>query len=170
MSATKSPITDQVVQDCVVQSVQGVFRTMLGHEVAFVSQAAPGQTRSTGGASSMIIASVGFLGDANGLLYLCLSEEFAKMACAKLLGMSAGEIEMHGNEVLHDAIGELTNMTVGGFKNALCDLGFPCKLTLPAIVRGHKLSIASISSASRHIFQFDCLGHGLVADLQLKLD
>ena len=24
---------------------------------------------------------------------------------------------------------------VGGFKNALCDAGFPCKLTIPSILR-----------------------------------
>ncbi len=168
MLATKSPITDQVVQECVVRSVQAVFRTMVGHEVAFVEQAGTSPTASV--SSSHIIASVGFLGDANGLLYLCLTEDFAKIACGHLLGMSAAEIEMHGNEVLHDAIGELTNMTVGGFKNAIADLGFPCKLTLPAIVRGHKLSIAAIKAATRHIFHFDCLGHRLTADVQLKLD
>jgi len=61
-------------------------------------------------------------------------------------------------------------MVVGGFKNTLCDLGFPCKLTLPAIVRGHKLSIAAIKAATRHVFQFDYLGHRLVADVQIKLD
>lgn len=168
MPAAKSPITDQLVQDCVVQAVQSVFRTMVGHEVAFVAQAVPGQLKFA--ASSQIVSNVGFLGDANGILYICQSEEFAKLVCAKLLGMSAGEIEMHGNEVINDAIGEITNMTVGSFKNAICDLGFPCKLTLPAIVRGHKLSIASISAATRHVFQFDCLGHNLVVDLQLKLD
>jgi chemotaxis protein CheX len=61
-------------------------------------------------------------------------------------------------------------MTVGVFKNTLCDLGFPCKLTLPAIVRGHKLSIAAIKSATRHVFHFDCAGHRLTTDIQIKLD
>ncbi len=169
MMAVKTTITDQLIQDCAVQSVQSVFRTMVGHEVSFVEQVPP--VPSTIPTSpSEIIGSVGFIGGANGLIYLCLSENFAKIASGRILGMSAAEIEMHGNDVVHDAIGEITNMTVGGFKNILCDLGFPCKLTLPAIVRGHNLSIACIKSAARHVFHFDCVGHRLVLDIQIKLD
>lgn len=170
MSATTStPINDQLIQDCIVKAVQSVFRTMAGNEVTFVEQvdaANPGLSTS----SSEIIGSVGFIGGANGLIYLCLSEELAKLASSRILGMSPAEVEIHGNEVIHDAIGEITNMTVGGFKNTLCDLGYPCKLTLPAIVRGHKLSIAAIKSATRHVFRFECLGHRLIADIQIKFD
>ncbi len=169
MTDVKTPITDQVVEDCIVRSIQSVFRTMVGHEVSFVEQSVPPIPRDAA-ASMQIIASVGFVGDANGLIYLRLSDEFAKLICGRILGMSAAEVEMHGNEVIHDAIGEMTNMTVGGFKNTLCDLGFPCKLTLPAIVRGQHLSIGAISSATRHVFDFDCSGHRLTADIQLKLD
>ncbi len=72
--------------------------------------------------------------------------------------------------MVKDVVGEITNMIVGGFKNALCDLGFPCKLTLPTIVRGDRLAIATLKSATRHIFRFDCSGHRLIADIQLKGD
>lgn len=169
MSAVKSPVTDQVIQDCIVRSVQSVFHTMAGSQVDFVEQASP-DTIMLPLAASHIIASVGFLGAADGLIYLCLSEEFARNAAGRILGMTPQEVDLHGEEVVHDAIGEITNMTVGGFKNILCDMGFPCKLTLPAIVRGHKLSIAAIKSATRHIFHFDCGGHRLTVDIQLKID
>lgn len=169
MTAVKTPVTDQIIQDCMIRSVQSVFKTMIGRDVAFIEQAATDNS-TLPLASSHVIASVGFLGAADGLIYLCLTEDFAKIASSHLLGMSTEEVEMHGNEVIHDAIGELTNMTVGGFKNTLCDMGFPCKLTLPAIVRGHKLSIAAIKSAARHVFHFDCSGHRLTIDLQLKVD
>jgi len=167
--AAKTPITDQLIQECIIKSVQSVFRTMAGQDIAFVEQGGAAAALNTA-SSSEIIGSVGFVGEANGLIYLCLSEEFAKIASSRVLGMSLNEVEAHGNEVIHDAIGEITNMVVGGFKNTLCDLGFPCKLTLPAIVRGHKLSIAAIKAATRHVFQFDYLGHRLVADVQIKLD
>jgi Predicted inhibitor of MCP methylation, homolog of CheC len=169
MTAASSPITDLLIQECIIRSVQSVFRTMVGHDATFV-QAAPPDSIKLPLASSMIVASVGFIGAANGLIYLCLSEDFSKIACSRILGMTAEEVEMHGNDVIHDAIGEITNMTVGGFKNTLCDMGYPCKLTLPAIVRGHKLSIAAIKSATRHIFHFDCEGHRVTTDLQIKID
>lgn len=169
MQAATTTVSDQVIQDCIVRSVQTVFRTMMGHEVSFIEQL-DGSKPVTSQSSSDVIGNVGFLGAANGLIYLMLSEEFAKLASGKILGMSPAEIEAHGNEVVHDAIGEITNMTVGGFKNTLCDMGFPCKLTLPAIVRGHKLSIAAVKSATRHIFRFECSGHQLVADIQIKFD
>ncbi|HYD83994.1 MAG TPA: chemotaxis protein CheX [Opitutus sp.] len=169
MTAVKSPVTDQVIQECIIRSVQTVFHTMAGDNVTFVEQATE-ESGSLPLAASHIIASVGFLGAADGLIYLCLPEEFAKIASGRILGMSRQEVEMHGEEVVHDAIGEITNMTVGGFKNTLCDMGFPCKLTLPAIVRGNKLSIAAIKSATRHIFHFECSGHRLTVDIQLKID
>mgnify|MGYP000854430144 CR=1 FL=1 len=169
MTADTSPITDQVIQDCIVRSVQSVFRTMAGHDATFV-ETAPPSSITLPLPSSQIVASVGFIGAANGLIYLCLSEEFGKIASSRILGMEPEEVAMHGDEVIQDAIGEITNMTVGGFKNTLCDMGYPCKLTLPAIVRGHKLSIAAIKSATRHIFHFDCEGHRVTTDLQIKID
>ena len=40
--------------------------------------------------------------------------------------------------------------------------------SLPTIVRGHRIKIAAIKSATRHIFHFDCAGHRLTADIQMK--
>jgi chemotaxis protein CheX len=119
---------------------------------------------------SQIFGSVGFVGDASGLIYLCFTEAFAKDLTGRILGMSPAEVEMNGSEVVTDAIGEVTNMTVGGFKNTLCDLGHACKLTLPTIVRGQHLSVAAIKSATRHVFHFESAGHRLVADIQIKLE
>lgn len=169
MTDTKTQITDELIQDCIIKAVQSVFRTMMNQEVSFVGQVVPDPAASVA-SPTQIMGSVGFLGSANGLIYLCISEEFAKYASSRILGMTSAEVEMHGDEVVHDAIGEITNMTVGGFKNTLCDLGFPCKLTLPAIVRGNNLSIASVKAANRHVFNFDCSGHRIVADIQIKSD
>lgn len=111
---------------------------------------------------------MGFIGKVDGIVYLCIPDDFAQDAAGRVLGMSAAEVEMSGDATIKDVIGEITNMTVGGFKNALCDIGFPCKLTLPTIVRGDHLAVASLKGAERHIFHFDCAGHRLIADIQLK--
>ena len=82
--------------------------------------------------------------------------------------MSEAELAEAGAESVNDAIGELTNMVVGVFKNGLCDAGFPCKLTIPSILRGSNFSVESIGSAQRHIYSFECRGHRIVADILLK--
>jgi chemotaxis protein CheX len=85
-----------------------------------------------------------------------------------MLGLKDSELDGDGAEVVNDAIGELTNMIVGVFKNGLCDSGYSCRLTVPSILRGSNFCIEPISSASRRIFYFDCTGYRLVADILMK--
>lgn len=169
MSAVKSPITEKLIQDCIVKAVQSVFRTML-HRQATLTRRLDVNVQPAPFGPGQILGSVGFIGAADGLIYLCLSEQFAKTLSGAMLGMSMAEIDAAGPEVVQDALGEITNMTVGVFKNTLCDVGYPCKLTLPAIVRGDNLSIAAVKEATRHIFYFDCEGSELIADIQIKTE
>ena len=60
-------------------------------------------------------------------------------------------------------------MTVGSFKNGLCDSGFPCTLTIPSILRGSSFSIEPISSVMRQTFRFECGAHRVVADILIKI-
>lgn len=164
-----APITDTVIHNSIVRAVESVFRTMATMKVTLVSKSVAPETPPAS-QNAQVIGSVGFVGDASGLIYLCLDADFSKHLTGRILGMDQAEVESGGHEVVNDAIGEVTNMTVGGFKNTLCDLGHLCKLTLPTIVRGQHISIAAVKSATRHIFHFDCEGHRITTDIQLKLD
>lgn len=170
--APTQPITDTLIQDSIVKAVQNVSRVMLKQEAtlqeATLADSACNSLTSLGN-PPYVIGNVGFAGEANGLVYLCFTDAFARHAAGNILGMSAVEIEQHGHEVVKDVVGEITNMTTGGFKNALCDYGFPCKLSLPTIVRGDHLSIAAIKSASRGIFRFSCGSYQLMVDVQVKI-
>jgi chemotaxis protein CheX len=167
--STTQLITDQVIQDSIIRAVTNVSRTMLREEARFVDKLEP--TGSTHlGAATHVLGSVGFVGAANGIVYLCLPDDFALFAASHILGMSVQELKYEGGETLKDVVGEITNMTVGGFKNALCDIGYSCKLTLPTIVRGDNLSVAAIKGTSRHVYNFDCKGHRIVADIQIKAE
>ena len=159
-------ITETVIQDSIIRAVNNVSQTMMQRDSALVGRTdvpAPEATYE-------LIGSVGFAGDINGIVYLCLTDSFAKHATGQILGMTPGEVEINGPDVVKDAIGEITNMTAGGFKNQLCDMGFPCKLTLPTIVRGKNLAVAAIKSATRHVFTLTCDGHQVIADIQLKAE
>lgn len=166
-------ITESLIREYINRAVIDVFKTMIGREPTF---SAPAQ-RPDGSAAGVVVnnrpqvvGTVGFVGDVNGLIYLHLDLAFARICTCHLLGMSERELDDAGDEVVNDAIGELTNMTVGGFKNGLCDAGYPCKLTIPSILRGTNFSIEPVSSAVRHVYHFDCAEHRVIADILMKSD
>lgn len=172
MPAT-AEITETLIRDYINRAISDVFKTMLGREPTFSTQAARVEGEpllAPEGHRPQVVGTVGFIGDVNGLIYLHLDLAFAKICTCHLLGMTEAELEEAGDEVINDAIGELTNMTVGSFKNGLCDAGYPCKLTIPSILRGSNFSIEPISSAVRHIYYFDCAEHRVVADILMKAD
>jgi chemotaxis protein CheX len=168
MPATQQ-ITDTIIQDAIANAVQNVCSTLLSAEARLVERVGV-EAVETKPMLYQVMGNVGFVGEVNGIVYLCMSDAYATFAVGTILGMSAAEVEFNGPDVLKDAIGEVTNMTVGGFKNALCNIGFPCKLTLPTIVRGSSLKVAAVKGAARHVFRFECAGHVLIADIQLKAE
>jgi chemotaxis protein CheX len=166
-------ITETLIRDYINRAVSDVFKTMLGRVPTFSAQEplrGDEPLPSPEGNRPQVVGTVGFIGDINGLIYLHLDLGFARICTCHLLGMTEAELDEAGDEVINDAIGELTNMTVGGFKNGLCDAGYPCKLTIPSILRGSNFSIEPISSAVRRIYYFDCAEHRVVADILMKSD
>ncbi|MBI5770605.1 MAG: chemotaxis protein CheX [Verrucomicrobia bacterium] len=166
-------INETLVRTYINRAVSDVFKTMLGREPTFSAQREQVPSTDLPPLDShrpQVVGTVGFIGDVNGLIYLHLDLAFARVCTCHLLGMTEAELDEAGDDVINDAIGELTNMTVGSFKNGLCDSGYPCKLTIPSIVRGSNFIIEPISSASRHIYYFDCQEHRVVADILIQRD
>jgi len=169
MATITQPITDQIIETSIVRAISNVCQTLMRENVSLLERRsdplppAPGQ-------SAHIFGSVGFVGATNGIVYLCLPDDFGLYAATTILGMTPGEAAADNGAAIKDVVGEITNMTVGGFKNVLCDIGYPCKLTLPTIVRGNNLSVASIKGATRYVHVFDCKGHRIIADIQIKSD
>lgn len=161
------PIAEELIQKSIVHAVQNVCSTMLKQNASYVEKPDE-QTIASFRKQSHVFGCVGFVGKIDGMVHLCITDDFAGHAASTILGMSPAEVAAEGGDVIKDVIGEITNMTVGSFKNALCDKGYTCKLTLPTIVRGQNLSVAAMKSCTRHIFHFDSKGHCLVADIQIK--
>ncbi len=161
-----------VIRTTMTHAIQEVMRTMLNQSADFHSEIdarKPGDTASET-AGSQVVGTVGFIGDIDGLIYLYLDTEFAEEAAAHLLGLTDEELEQVGDEAINDAIGELTNMTVGTFKNQLCDRGYHCKLTIPSILRGSNFSIEPTSSVTRRTYHFEVGRHRIITDLLMKID
>ena len=171
---TIDQISESLFRETISRAVQDVFKTMLGKTTVLVNTEgslvadAPAWEQPVQITGQQVVGTVGFIGDISGLIYLYLDAAFANEIASHMLGMSDAELEEAGDEVVNDAVGELTNMTVGTFKNQLADKGFPCKLTSPSILRGSNFSIEPISSATRRIYRFQIGAHQLVADLLMK--
>ena len=167
-------ISEDLFQKTITRAVQDVFKTMLGLQATLIALTEEPLSDDTPPkppvqiTGAQVVGTVGFVGDISGLIYLYLEAEFANDLASRILGMSPAELEEAGDEVVNDAVGELTNMTVGTFKNQLSDHGYPCKLTIPSILRGSNFSIEPIASATRRIYRFQINNHVLVADLLMK--
>ncbi len=117
-------------------------------------------------ALGQIVGSVGFTGEATGVVYLYSSLDFAILITSRMLGIEMAEVDH--DEMVNDAFGELSNMVVGYIKSRLCDAGLSCTLTIPSVVRGQRLSIGVPSEIQRRIIGFrNCENH-LLAEMLVK--
>lgn len=170
-----SPLTEDLFKECIEQAVQKVFSTMVQKNAVPVHGASPVPSaepwvRPADLETAIAVGNVGFAGDISGLVFIYLSESFSRIIVRAMLGMSEQEAAEAGREVASDVIGELTNMTVGTFKNRIHDLGYPCKLTIPTVVWGASIAIQPPRGATRRTYIFDVEGHSVIADLIFKED
>ncbi|MCS6243693.1 MAG: chemotaxis protein CheX [Opitutus sp.] len=161
-------IPEAVFQETITRAVQEVFKTMLNQNVTHVPMNAEETKACLGLDTPHVVSTVGFIGSINGLIYLYMKDSFAAQCAGTMLGMDAAEIKEAGDETVNDAIGEITNMTVGTFKNQLSDKGFPCKLTIPSIMRGSNFQVESITAATRRTYKFAIGGNSIIADLLMQ--
>ena len=160
-------IAESLIRENLGRAVSEVFETMLGRSARPVTTAAASQP-SMLRTRLLVVGTVGFVGVANGLLYLSFEETFATRCTGDMLGLNEADLAEAEVETVNDAVGEITNMVVGLFKTALTDAGHPCILTIPSILRGSNFCVEPIRSVRRHVSHFECDGYPIVADLLLK--
>ena len=162
------PLTPELLDRAVRQTFDHVFPILIKTNARFIDNS-PQIDASILGDGGQVMGCVGFLGDVSGFIHLRFTDEFSLILAGLILGMSPEEINAEGLELVKDSLGELTNMAVGNFKNRLCDLGYPCKLTLPTIVQGTHLMVPTTKGATRMVYHFEIDGHPMLADLQVKV-
>jgi chemotaxis protein CheX len=143
------------------QAVREVFQSMVSMEL---TDEPPAPLAPEAG--GQIIGSVGFIGEATGVIYLYAGACFAKVITGRMLGISEAEVD--SDDMVNDAIGELSNMVAGFVKSRLCDHGWPCTLTIPSIVRGQQLTVEGSALITRRVIAFRDGESHLVAELLLK--
>jgi chemotaxis protein CheX len=86
-------------------------------------------------------AMVGLAGQLCGLLTLRCNSQSAALMASKMLGMELREADQQ----MWDAIGEITNMIAGNFKNKLAGMGDKCVLSVPTVITGSDYSCRSMA-------------------------
>jgi chemotaxis protein CheX len=158
---TSTPHIIEEIRDLLKTSVSDVFMTIFNLEV----QEAPLAASGTEG-RPLVAGSVGFVGDLNGIVYVYVTQSYARTLASRMLGMAEAELE--GDEMVNDVMGELTNIIVGGVKSRLCDSGNPCVLTIPSIVRGKNISAEPACAAEGRIFAVTCDNEQVVVEILMK--
>ena len=166
-------LTEDLFKECIEQAVQKVFHTMLQKDAVPVHGSSPlpatePWVRPPDLEGVIAVGNVGFAGDISGLVFIYLPEALVHIIVQGILGMTEQEARDGGREVASDVIGELTNMTVGVFKNRIHDLGYPCKLTIPTVVWGSDIAIQPPRGAARRTYIFQVDGRSVIADLMFK--
>lgn len=171
MPAIQPELSDTAIEQAIVKGVSEVFETMTREKVVFEGRTPnpPLHSRPIGITGAHLVASVGFVGDMNGIINTHFDDNIATDLSGLMLGMTPAEVLE--NDVLTDSMGELANMIVGVFKNTLGGVGVVCKLTLPSIIRGTDFHVDhALKSGGRYIYNFRCRGKAVVTDIIFEED
>lgn len=152
MSLTKDLLdvlhtTEDALLKQLARDVEEVFCTMVGMEdlLHLPVQVAP-ETHF----KDCITAMVGFAGSYNGLVSLHAPQQLALAFTSGMLGMEVTAL----NDDVHDALGEITNMIAGSFKQHISRGGADIKLSTPSIVSGDDYFVNSGSNLDTLTLRF----------------
>jgi chemotaxis protein CheX len=143
------------------EAIKEVFKSMLSMEMS-----AEPPSPLTHDPAGQIIGSVGFIGEATGIIYLYAGIGFARVITGRLLDIAEAEVDP--GEMVTDAMGELSNMVAGYVKSRLCNSGFICTLTIPSVVRGQQLSVEGSAQVTRRVIGFCNCKYHLLAEVLFK--
>lgn len=154
-------ITSVEIKSPVVDSVIDLFDTMLSMEAKVVeSEDFPGWE------GPRIAGSISFAGEIAGNMMVQVTEDFAAVMTAEMLGMEVDEIE--GEDEIKDVILEVCNIVAGNLKSTLNDSGLSCVMSTPTLTMGKNFDIKTLNMARYEKFTFRCQGQNFLVEVCLK--
>jgi chemotaxis protein CheX len=135
-TATSPPLPLPDWQPLLELAVREVFETMLGCKLESCGESPSPPEELT--------AMVGLAGQLCGLVTLrCTAKAAASMA-SRLLGVEIQEADKQ----MVDAVGEVTNMIAGNFKDKLIGIGEKCMLSVPTVILGSNYSCRAMANSA----------------------
>jgi chemotaxis protein CheX len=155
---TIPPVTDpgrECWHSTLQLAVQEVFELMLGSTLEI-----PGQPPAEDGLA--ITGMVGMAGQLCGVLSVRCSEKSAARVASQMLGVTTEK----SDPAMCDAMGEISNMIAGNFKNKITGLGDGCLLSVPTVIAGGDYSLRSlVNEEIRSVLLFE--GEPIVVTLEV---
>jgi chemotaxis protein CheX len=139
-----------------------VFSTMLRMDLV-----APPACRQNGkpAPTNRVVTLMGLAGRWVGTGSICCSPEMARRISGQLLTSEFASVDQ---DVL-DAMGEVTNMIIGNFKNSIEDLVGPLGLSIPVVIYGHNFTASSLHATEWTVVPFQCPGGQIEVKICLSL-
>ena len=135
LSCREIVMTDQAkLKDSLWKSASEAFETM----VMLPIQQVPKQVESMDESTSMI-GSITFTGKLEGALLIQCSDSGAQKIAKSML--MAEEDEQLEEAEVKDALGEVANLVLGGFKSRIAESVGTIDLSVPTVVKGQKLRL-----------------------------
>lgn len=158
----KQPIQVPNACEFMTRHLVDVFDTMLSMKAALMPGAPVPHF------ADRVTGAVGFAGDAiNGAVYVHFPAPFAGQVGAAMLGLAPEDL---GETEVNDVVGEVANMLTGGLKSWLCDNGYECAMSTPAIIRGTSFTIEAVPDVAREWLVFECNQSRIVIEIHIKIN
>jgi chemotaxis protein CheX len=159
-NAVQLPV--ELLDDAMKNSVDELFTTMLNQKVL---AGAPRTKRAIDVQTDGVVALVGLTGEWSGTAVLNCS---AACACWMSTHFLMADFDDVNDDVL-DAIGEITNMVIGNFKNKIAERIGPLAMSIPAIVYGREMRTSS-KGGSKDWFAFPFTSEGNAFEFLVRIE
>ncbi len=122
--------------------------------------------RKTNTTSGVVTGFIGLAGpNVIGSVIISFTKESILEIVSKMLGEEFTEITPD----VEDAVGEITNMIVGGAKRILSSKGFKFDMAIPTIIKGENVSINLKTRGARIVIPFN-LGNGSFFEVEACIE
>jgi CheY-specific phosphatase CheX len=119
------------LNDVLLDSAKEIFSTMIFMDINEATETNENTT------SWDMLGSITFKGGIEGCLAVCCTKECAQAIAVNMLALdSPAELTEAGT---CDAIGEISNMIMGGLKSRILKLVNTLEVSIPSVVSGHEL-------------------------------
>lgn len=158
MSDTPTPID---LQALITATVSDLYDTMLSMNVSLAEGSYISKQEG-----ARLIGGVSFAGDVLGGIAIQVTEAFASIMTAEMLGMEPEEIE--DEEEIRDVIRECCNIIAGNIKTAFADLGFTLMMSTPSLTTGSDFEIETRNMERYEKAVYRWGDHDIVVEMSIK--
>lgn len=138
-----------------------VFGTMLG---IGIEPEEPGSGPAVESEEYGIVSLLGLTGEWTGSAGLCCSAPCGCWIASQMLYSEYPEV----NDEVRDAVGEITNMIVGNFKNSIHAQTGPLGMSTPTVICGRQMTTANGGAHEWIVFRFRSAEHSFQLIVQLQ--